>query len=123
MGKHLILIVDDEPRLLKSLSLLLKREFDIITASNGKEGYEQFRATPYLSLILLDLDMPVMNGIEMLKRVREISSKMKVIIMTGGHRPDLAFDSAMMNVQGYIKKPFDIDALSNKIKELLVKTC
>ena len=83
MGKHLILIVDDEPRLLKSLFLLLRNNFDIVTATNGKEGYKLFKIHPYLSMILLDLDMPVMNGVEMLERVRDENNNMKVIVMTG----------------------------------------
>ena len=66
MEKHSILIVDDEPRLVKSISLFLNDDFDIVTASNGKEGYEQFKAYPDLSMILLDLNMPIMSGVDML---------------------------------------------------------
>lgn len=124
MGKHSILIVDDEPRLLKSLSLLLRDSFDVVTASNGKEGYELFKTNPYLSMILLDLDMPVMNGIEMLERVRGENNKMKVVVMTGRSSHEWARQCADMNVQGYLEKPFDIDELTGKIRKILkIKEC
>jgi len=61
MGKHSILTVDDEPGLLKSLSHL-KDHFEIVTAFNGQEGYKQYKSHPDLSMVLLDLNMPVMNG-------------------------------------------------------------
>ena len=119
MIKHSILIVDDEAKLLKSLSLLLRDKFDIVTASNGKEGYEQFKNNPYLSIILLDLNMPVMNGVEMLKKVRSESKYTNILIMTGSSDHDWACKCADMKVQGYLKKPFDIEVLNEKINDIL----
>ena len=80
MNKHSILIVDDEPKFLEGLSLVLEKDFNILTASNGKEGLSVFKNNPSISLILLDLDMPVMNGLEMLIRIRE---KSKTLPITG----------------------------------------
>lgn len=121
MDKPLVLIVDDEPRLLDSLFLLLKGEFDVITATNGREGLSSFRERPSISMILLDLDMPVMNGVEALEEIRGISNDVKVIIMTGRSSHHWARQCANLNVQGYIDKPFDIEELINKIKKLLGK--
>ncbi len=73
MSKPSILIVDDEPNFLKSLCALFEKDFSILTASNGREGLDIFSANPPISMILLDMDMPVMNGPEMLTRIREIS--------------------------------------------------
>ena len=119
MNKHSILIVDDEPGLLESLSILLEEDFNILTASNGKEGLSVFKANPSISLILLDLDMPAMNGVEALERIRDVDSKVKVLIMTGKSCHDYAYSCANLNVQGYMKKPVDPEELINSIKKEL----
>ena len=118
MGKHSILIVDDEPGMLDSLSILLEEDFNILTASNGKGGLSVFEDNPSISMILLDMDMPVMNGLEMLIRIRE-TSDIKVVIMTGRSTHEWAMKCADLNVQGYIEKPLKIEAMIKKIKKLL----
>ena len=119
MDKPSVLIVDDEPRLLESSSLLLKDDFNVITATNGRDGLSSFKNNPSISAILLDLDMPVMNGVEALERIREISSEVKVIIMTGRSCHEYARRCADLNVQGYMEKPVEPGVLINRIKELL----
>ena len=119
MNKHSILIVDDEPGLLESLSILLEKDFNILTASNGKEGLSIFKNNPSISLILLDLDMPVMNGVETLERIRAVNSKVKVLIMTGRSCHEYASRCADLNVHGYMKKPVEPGNLINRLKELL----
>jgi YesN/AraC family two-component response regulator len=117
--KPAILIVDDEPRLLKNLSLLFKKDFHILVASDGREACMLFRSNPSLSLILLDIDMPVMNGTEALEIIRDISNDVKVIIMTGRSSHDYAKKCASLNVQGYVEKPFDVEQLRSQIKKQL----
>lgn len=118
MNRPSILVVDDESGMLKSMSRLLKEDFHVFTASNGEEGLFIFGDRP-LSLILLDLDMPVMNGLETLKRIREICNKTSVIIMTGRSSHEWAKKCADLNIQGYIEKPFDPMDLIGRIKGLL----
>lgn len=119
MTKPTILIVDDEPQLLRSLSLLFKRDFNVLTASNGREACEIFNSTPSLSLILLDLDMPIMTGIEALDIIRATNSNVKVIIMTGRSSHEYAKKCANLNVQGYIEKPFEMKQLREQIQSAL----
>lgn len=119
MPKPTILIADDEPRLLETLSLLYKEDFRILKASNGREAYRIFKSTPSLSLILLDLDMPVMSGTEALEKIRRISHDVKIVIMTGRSSHDYAKKCASMNVQGYVEKPFDSASLRSQIKKHL----
>ena len=118
MNKPLILIVDDEPGMLDSLSILLGKDFNILTASNGEEGLSVFKDNPSISMILLDMDMPVMNGLEMLIKIRE-TSDIKVVIMTGRSTHEWAMKCADLNVQGYMNKPVDPEKLINRLKELL----
>jgi len=119
MKKHSVLIVDDEPLMLRSLAELLEKEFHILTASNGKDGFLSFKTNDALSLILLDMDMPVMNGFEMLQGVREISSDVKVIIMTGGDCRYWSMRCAELGVEAYIQKPLDVKQLISRMKKLL----
>ena len=119
MAKPTILIIDDELNLLKSLSLILTDDYDILTASNGREAIQLFKSNPSVSLILLDLTMPVMNGAEALAIIRETSREVKVIIMTGNSSHDYAKKCAALNVQGYVEKPFDIPQLLMQIRKEL----
>ena len=119
MAKPTILIVDDEPHFLTSLSIILNNDYDILTASNGEEACLVFRSKPSISLILLDLDMPVMDGAEALAVIREINKDVKVIIMTGRSTHNYAKKCAALNVQGYVEKPYDIPELLMQIRKEL----
>ena len=119
MVKPTILIVDDEPNLLKSLALILEDDYDILEAQNGKEAIQLFKSNPSISLILLDLYMPVMNGAKALEIIREASKDVKVIIMTGKSSHDYAKKCAALNVQGYVEKPVGIPELLMQIKKEL----
>lgn len=119
MHKQSILIVDDEQGLLETLSHLLQREFHVYTASNGREGLHTFKANPSISLILLDLEMPVMNGLEMLKRLRKMDNNVKVMIMTGKSCHEWAKKCANLHVHGYIEKAFAPKELIGMIKKIL----
>lgn len=118
MAKPSLLIVDDEPHLLKSLSAVLEEEFHVMTASNGQEGLSIIKAYR-LSLILLDLQMPGMTGVEMLEKVRNTNNKTPILIITGNSCHEWAEKCADMNVQGYINKPIDIERLKVRIKKVL----
>ncbi len=118
MAKPSLLIVDDEPHLLKSLSSILEEEFHVMTASNGRDGLSIIKANP-LSLILLDLQMPEMTGVELLEKVRNTDNKTPILIITGNSCHEWAEKCADLNVQGYVKKPLDIGRLIDRIKDLL----
>ena len=119
MVKPTILIVDDDHHCLKSLTLTLEGDYYILAAQNGREACLLFKSNPSLSLILLDLDMPVMNGTEALAIIRGINKDVKVIIMTGRSSHDYAKKCASLNVQGYVEKPYEIHELLSQIKKEL----
>ena len=123
MDKPTVLIIDDEQLFLSSYSFLLEKDFNVLTAPNGREGLLKFKSNPLLSLILLDLNMPVMNGIETLKAIRASDDKIKVVIMTGVNIHEWAEQCADLAIQGYIKKPLDPDELLARIKKLTIKDC
>jgi len=116
--KPSILIVDDEERFLDSLKALLSDEFEVLSAANGKEGLRLLKSNSKIALILLDLDMPVMNGVEMLERLRKKNSNISVLVITGRSSHECAKRCADLNVQGYVEKPFDSQQLIERMKQL-----
>ena len=106
------LVVDDDPALRGLFTTLLARKgFTVDTAPNGREAYAQLRRNNY-NVILLDLMMPEVNGIELLDRLGRDGAAVlpRVIVMTGaGQRAVENVDTS--RVWGLVKKPFDIDHL------------
>jgi two-component system, OmpR family, alkaline phosphatase synthesis response regulator PhoP len=113
-----VLIVDDEPDLLSTVEYRLKfADCDVVTACNGQEGLEK-ALSEKPDLILLDTNMPVMNGHQMLERLRanpELKN-IRVIMLTARAEPqDIAAASAL-GVSDYITKPFDFTQLMDKVR-------
>jgi DNA-binding response OmpR family regulator len=120
-GKHKILIVDDEPDLVQMLQDRLEMGgYEVITASNGKEGLEKaLEAEP--DVVLLDVKMPVMDGLEMLETLRkhpEGVGRVVIMVSVRSQKEDLARAEAC-GVKDYIIKPFELSALIGKVGEVL----
>lgn len=116
--KPTILIADDEPAFLESLSLILEREFNVLTAPDGLIGLSIINTRP-LSLAILDLDMPGLDGMELLRLIRQENSALPVLIMTGRVDETCRTNYSDLNVQGYLEKPVDIPVLIEKIREII----
>ena len=116
-----ILVVDDEADVVSTVAYRLKfAECQVVTASNGQEGLEQAKAEKP-DLILLDTNMPVMDGHEMLERLRadETLRDIPVIMLTARcEAQDIATASAH-GVSEYVTKPFDFAQLMEKIRTVL----
>ena len=110
-----ILIIDDEEGIRKLLSISLKSEgYDVITAEDGKSGIDFFeKENP--SIILTDFQMPGMNGIDVLRRVKQINPDVEVIILTAYGDMDLAVKSLQLEASDFITKPINEHALSKAI--------
>ena len=114
MSRHSILIVDDDPNLLDCISLVLRKDFHIYTASNGQEALSFLKVVD-ISLVILDLEMPVMNGLETLEKLRSGGKEIKVIIMTGRSCHEWAVKCADLSVNGYLEKPFKPKDIREKV--------
>lgn len=114
-----ILLVDDEAefRLITSKTLS-RRGFVVIEASSGKAALE---AIDYEKpdVVLLDLKMPGMSGIETLQQIRRIEPLLPVIILTGHGDFDSAMSGIKLEVVDFIQKPIDVNQLGNRIRSLL----
>lgn len=105
MNKGNLLIIDDEPLLLKNLKINLEDYADtIFTASNGIEALEVFKRES-VHCIICDINMPQMNGVEVIKRVREMGSHVPFIFYTGHRNPELMFEAVKYGAFDFLDKP------------------
>ena len=108
-----LLIVDDEKKMVKYLSRRLSlRGFDVKTAFNGREALLLMRDHPF-DVVLLDLQMPEMDGIEALKQMKTISPSSAVILLTGN--ASAAAEGKQWGALDIVLKPFDMNELIGKI--------
>jgi DNA-binding response OmpR family regulator len=110
MKKFRILVVDDEERIVNFLRSKLKASgFEVLTASNGREGLEQAQVQEP-DLIVLDLIMPGMDGLEMLKELRSYSA-VPVVILTAKDADTDRIKGLQLGADDYLPKPFNPDEL------------
>ncbi len=116
-----ILIVDDEEEICSVLAQrLFKEGYICATANNGKEALNHFYKDD-LSLIITDIKMPEMDGMELLKNVKTINSKMMVIVMTAYGEVDLVVEAMRLGANDFLIKPVDLDLLVLSVKNVLEK--
>jgi two-component system response regulator (stage 0 sporulation protein F) len=110
-----ILIIDDEADLRDLMKEVLEEEgYQVFCAANGADGI-QLNEAMNPDVILLDLRMPEMDGIETLRNIRKTDGTVNVVILTGYGCPDTIRDAADLNVSEYLSKPFENRELSSII--------
>jgi two-component system, OmpR family, KDP operon response regulator KdpE len=115
MDKKNVLIVDDDPAILKLLSMNLKaRGYDIFTANDGEESLEAVQKN-FIDLIILDLMMPKIDGVEVCRRIREWSDVPIIILSARGDENDKV-KCLELGADDYLTKPFGIAELMARIK-------
>lgn len=111
-----ILIIDDEEFIRENLNRILEKEgYNTFLAETGTDGIEITRKED-IDLILLDLNLPDINGIEVLKRIKQIEPSILVIVITGYATVDSAVEALKLGAYDYIKKPFKADAIKLIVK-------
>ena len=112
--EELILIIDDEVGMRRYLQrLFVDNGYRVVSASNGEQGLEELsRSAP--DLVLVDLKMPKVDGIEFLKEAKKKSPTLPIIIMTAYGSMESAIEAMKLGAYDYINKPFD---LINKLQE------
>jgi len=107
-----LLLIDDEPDIVRVLSISLKADgYEVIPAHNGAEGLAAFEKEKP-DIVLTDIKMPGMDGIEVLKKVKVIEPESEVIIITGHGDIDNAIEALKYGASDYINKPIRDEALS-----------
>jgi PAS domain S-box-containing protein len=111
-----ILLIDDEPDIVRVLSMSLKADgYDVIPAHSGMEGIEVFEKEKP-EIVLTDIKMPGMDGIEVLKKVKSIEPRSEVIIITGHGDIDNTIEALQYGASDFINKPVRDEALSIALK-------
>ena len=119
MEKIKILVVDDESRMRKLVKdFLVKRDFEVVEASDGEEAIEMFYSNKDIALIILDVMMPKMNGYQVLKDIR-MSSKIPVIMLTAKSTEYDELQGFDKGADEYITKPFSPKILVARVEALL----
>lgn len=122
MHKNAVLLVDDEQPILTSLGNYLERKgFYVKLAICGEDALAKLRSTPSIDLVITDLVMTGMNGLEVLKRVKEINYETGVFILTGHGNMSLAIEALRAGADDFILKPCDADELIIKMERFFEK--
>jgi CheY-like chemotaxis protein len=115
---NVVLVIEDNDEIREVLEEMIRTDGTMVeSASDGAQGWARVRREPYPCLILLDLKMPVMDGVGFLKLRNADSelSRIPVIMLTGS--VELEGRENELNFQGFVKKPFDPDALSHLVRQ------
>jgi DNA-binding response OmpR family regulator len=119
---HTILIIDDDEVLLNLLSLTLQEEgYDVLSTADGPQGITLYK-NRRPALTLLDLGLPTMSGIEVLREIRQFDDKAKVIVVTGYGAVESAVVAIRYGAADYIQKPVNVEILLQKMKVALDMT-
>jgi len=117
MGKPLILIADDEEGVRELFSEICTEEgYNITLASNGSEAVQKAR-TELPDVIILDIRMPEIDGLEAFRRIKDSLINVPVLFITAYGSPDLAIEAMKEGAYNYITKPFDIEEIKILIKK------
>lgn len=116
--KHSVLIIDDEKAICASLSLVLDQEYHVASATDGAQGLALLREGSF-QLVLLDLKVGDMDGVEILREIKKIDSSIAVIIMTAYGSIRSSVDAMKSGAFTYLSKPLDVEELMVFIRQAL----
>jgi len=120
-GSGTALVIDDEETVREIASAMLKeRGFSVVTANDGVEGVEMFRQyKEQITIVLLDMTMPRMNGEQCFSELRRISPDVRVLLSSGYNEQDATDHFAGKGLAGFIQKPYSANFLTEKIQSIL----
>lgn len=118
--RPVILVADDELGVRESFEALLGKDYDLLFATTGREALDILK-TKNVNLVILDIRMPEINGIEVLRRIKELNEDTDVIIVTAVKTLKTAVEAIKLGAYDYITKPFDIHEILALIKRVTEK--
>jgi len=116
-----ILVIDDDPKVAWILQEGLSKKFEFVSARDGVEGI-QMVSTEQPELVLLDIKMPGMSGIEVLERLNKADSRPEVIMVSGHGETQYVVDSIRLGAAEFINKPFDVQEIEIHINGVLERS-
>ena len=113
-----VLIVDDEVGFVEAVAKrLAKRNMTVLKAFNGDEAMERLADNPGVQVIILDMKMPIKDGLTVLQEIKETYPLIEVIMLTGHATVPTAIEGIQQGAYDYLMKPCDFDELTTKILE------
>ena len=107
-----VLIVDDDPAVCTTAALILESQgFKVLTAPNGLEALDMMHGNPQIGAVVLDLLMPVMDGEETFRQLRQFWSNIPVIVISGFSSGEIARRFPTPAPEGFVQKPFTFESL------------
>jgi len=117
-----VLLVDDEVPFVETMTKRLnKRDISIIAAHSGLEALDLFEQNKSIEVVILDVKMPGMDGMETLQEIRKRYPLVEVIMLTGHATVESGIDGMKMGAFDYLMKPCDMDILVSKVGEAAAK--
>ena len=114
-----LLVVDDERSMRELLSIVLRREgYDVTLATNGREAIDHLEKGRF-DLLISDVKMPDMNGVEVLRAAKRIDQDTLGIMITAFASADTAIEAMRLGAHDYLSKPFDVDELKIKVRNAI----
>jgi DNA-binding NtrC family response regulator len=113
-----ILIIDDDTSLLESYTVLFEDEFQVSTAVSGESGLDLLRQED-VHLVLLDVRLPGIDGIEVLRRIKALDENVDVIMITADKNVRVAVEAIKLGAYDYIVKPFEVDEMLSLLRRTL----
>src|SRR5213592_1278495 len=120
MPRPVILVVDDDPGVRESFRLILEDHYDVLDVPDGPQALETVRASQ-VDLVLLDIRLPEMDGIEVLERIKTIDDGVEVILVTAVKTVRTAVAAMKLGAFDYLTKPFEEDELLQLVRRALEK--
>ncbi len=115
-----LLYVDDEPMNVKLFQINFRKKYNVITAESGEEGLEKLKENPETSVVISDMKMPGMNGIEFIKLARQDFPDISYYILTGFDITEEIADALNERIiHKYFRKPFNMKEIELAITEVL----
>lgn len=113
-----ILVVDDDDMNLMRTKRILGMEYDVLLANSGSEALDTLKKEK-IDLVLLDIEMPKMNGFETFEQMKEIVADISVIFLTASGQKDDVVCAIQLGAANYLKKPFPPEELLNRVAQEL----
>lgn len=117
-----ILVIDDDPKIKAALEAVLPR-YEFLGALNGEDGLKLLGKPNEIDLVFLDFRMRGLNGIEVLKKIKELRPGIGVFMFTGFSSKEVAVEALRGRADDFLEKPFDPGEVENKVEKFLELKC